>query len=55
LLLNVTGGGDLRAEISRAVTAAGGTVLGITQQEMSLEEAFLTLTDEKVKGLEAAR
>jgi ABC-2 type transport system ATP-binding protein len=51
LLLRVAGGRDARPAISRSVTAAGGLVLGLTRQEMSLEEAFLTLTDDKVKRL----
>ncbi len=55
LLLRLQPGRDARAEISRAVTAAGGTVLGINKLQMSLEEAFLTVTDEKVKSLAAAR
>ena len=51
LLVRVASGRDVRPEISRAVTGAGGLVLGITRQEMSLEEAFLTVTDDKVKRL----
>src|SRR5690349_5440534 len=55
LLLRVAPGRDMRVEISRAVTGAGGLVLGINRQEMSLEEAFLTVTDDKVKRLAATR
>ena len=51
LILRVSNGRDVRAEISRAVVAAGGLVLGINRLEMTLEEAFLTLTDEKVEHL----
>jgi ABC-2 type transport system ATP-binding protein len=54
-LLRVAPGRDMRPEISRAVTGAGGVVLSINRQEMSLEEAFLTVTDDKVKRLAASR
>lgn len=51
LLLHVTaaGGQDARADISRAVAAAGGVVLSVNRLEISLEEAFLTATEGKVK------
>lgn len=55
LLLTIAEGhGDVRADISRAVTAAGGIVLGVNRQEMSLEEAFMTVTNDKVKRLAQA-
>ncbi len=46
LLLTIGDGRDARAEISRAVIDAGGVVLGLSQLEISLEEAFLSVTDE---------
>jgi len=46
LVLSVASGEDARGEISRAVAAAGGVVLGLTRQEMSLEEAFLAVTED---------
>lgn len=51
LQLQLNTSDDLRAEISRLVTAAGGTVLGISRIQMSLEEAFMTVTNEKVGAL----
>lgn len=44
IVLSVSSKDDARAAISRAVAAAGGVVLGLTRQEMSLEEAFLAVT-----------
>jgi len=54
LHLQLNSSEDLRAEISRLVTAAGGTVLGITRIQMSLEEAFMTVTNEKMGNLQSA-
>lgn len=42
---------DMRPEISRIVTAAGGTVLSVSRKQMSLEEAFMTLTDNRLAAL----
>lgn len=53
LLLQLNTSRDVRAEISRLVTGAGGTVLGITRIQMTLEEAFMTVTDDRVKRLPA--
>ncbi|MGI8587402.1 MAG: ABC transporter ATP-binding protein [Chloroflexia bacterium] len=55
LVLHSSTSRDSRPEISRAVAAAGGLLLGITRLEMTLEEAFLTVTDDKVKRLVAAK
>lgn len=47
---------DHRAEVSRAVSAAKGSLLGLTTDEMSLEEAFMTITEQNIsllaKGVE---
>ncbi len=51
LLLQLKTSRDVRAEISRLVTAAGGTVLGITRIQMTLEEAFMSVTDDRVSRL----
>ncbi len=37
---------DIRPAVSRAAVYAGGAVLGITREETSLEDVFLTLTGE---------
>ncbi len=55
LVLHSSTSRDARPEISRAVAAAGGLLLSITRLEMTLEEAFLTVTDDKVKRLVAAK
>lgn len=39
---------DYRLDISRAVTQAGGMVMGLRRQEMSLEDAFITITEKHV-------
>ena len=54
LILTISNERDARADISRAVTGAGGIVLGLSRQEMSLEEAFLTVTDDRVRRLAAS-
>ncbi len=57
LILHVTatGGQDARADISRAVAAAGGVVLSVNRLEISLEEAFLTVTGDRGKRQAARR
>ncbi|RLE06787.1 hypothetical protein DRZ78_04085, partial [Candidatus Aerophobetes bacterium] len=42
---------DYRAEISKAVSQKGGIVLGIRVKEMSLEEAFITITQKNISLL----
>ena len=37
---------DIRESLSKAVTASGGTIVGLRSLELSLEEVFLKLTDE---------
>ncbi|HHY46829.1 MAG TPA: ABC transporter ATP-binding protein [Firmicutes bacterium] len=39
---------DYRLDVSRAVSEAGGTVMGLSRQEMSLEDAFITITEKHV-------
>ncbi|MDQ7820183.1 MAG: ABC transporter ATP-binding protein [Armatimonadota bacterium] len=46
--ITVAGGTDQRGAISQAVTAAGGVILGLRVVRPTLEEAFLTLTEEAV-------
>jgi ABC-2 type transport system ATP-binding protein len=47
--ITVAGGADQRGAISQAVTAAGGVILGLRVHQPTLEEAFLTLTEEAVE------
>lgn len=47
--ITVAGGADQRGIISQAVTAAGGVILGLRVHRPTLEEAFLTLTEEAVE------
>lgn len=42
---------DRRAEISRAIAAAGGIAIGLQSHEMSLEEAFVTITENNISLL----
>lgn len=49
LLVTVDSGADHRAEISQAVAAAGGIIVGMRAHEPTLEEAFLTLTESTVE------
>jgi len=42
---------DYRAEISKAVSQQGGIVLGIKIKEMSLEDAFITITQKNISLL----
>jgi ABC-type multidrug transport system ATPase subunit len=46
--LKVESEDHLREKISRTVTEAGGTVLSVSMRELSLEDAFLTLTTQNV-------
>ena len=43
--------GDGRAAISGIITASGATILGMRSEEMSLEEAFVTITNQNVTRL----
>lgn len=42
---------DLRSDIVRAITAAGSVVIEIRRHEMSLEEAFVTITEKNISLL----
>lgn len=42
---------DYRAQISEAISQQGGIVLGIKKKEMSLEEAFITITEKNISLL----
>lgn len=42
---------DYRAQISGAISQQGGVVLGIKKKEMSLEEAFITITEKNISLL----
>ena len=42
---------DIRARISRLITEAGGVILRMQGDEMSLEEAFVTITSQDVLAL----
>jgi len=50
LVVTVAPGADHRGEISLAVAAAGGVIVGMRAHEPTLEEAFLTLTEAAVEG-----
>ena len=42
---------DYRAELSSAITASGATIIGMETRKASLEETFMTFTDDNVIGL----
>ncbi len=51
---------DYRGQISETISHQGGVVLGIRKKEMSLEEAFITITEKNIsllaeKGKETAK
>ncbi len=48
MIVTVAVGADRRGEISQAVAAAGGVIVGMRVHEPTLEEAFLTLTEAAV-------
>jgi len=45
---------DHRAEVSSAITASGTTIIGMETRKASLEETFMTFTDDNVIGLSKA-
>ena len=51
LFIKTKPGMDYRAEVSRAVVEHGGVVLGIEVAEMTLEDAFITITDSNISLL----
>jgi ABC-2 type transport system ATP-binding protein len=46
--LKVESENRIREKISRTITEAGGTVLSVNMRELSLEDAFLTLTTQNI-------
>jgi ABC-type multidrug transport system ATPase subunit len=51
LTLRVKSDHDYRAQISETISRHGGIVLGIKVKEMSLEEAFITITEKNISLL----
>ena len=51
LTIKVKADKDYRAQISEAISQQGGVVLGIKKKEMSLEEAFITITERNISLL----
>lgn len=51
IVLKTRSDGDYRAAISRAIAAGGGVLLDMHRREMSLEEAFVTITEKNVSLL----
>jgi ABC-2 type transport system ATP-binding protein len=54
LAIHTSAGQDARPEIFGVVVAAGGTIVEMRTQEMSLEEAFVTITHQNVEQLAGA-
>ena len=54
LTIEVKGSRDVRSDIFQAVVATGGTILEMATEEMSLEEAFVTITHQNVAQLAGA-
>jgi len=48
---HLTGETDLRAELSRAVTAQGGIIVAMQPQEIGQAEAFFTITEQDIPRL----
>ncbi|WP_324668156.1 ABC transporter ATP-binding protein [Geochorda subterranea] len=51
LLIRTRTGVDLRPAISRAIAGSGGVVLSMQTRQMSLEEAFVTITENNISLL----
>lgn len=51
LTIKVKADKDYRAQISEAISQQRGVVLGIKKKEMSLEEAFMTITEKNISLL----
>jgi ABC-2 type transport system ATP-binding protein len=47
-------GQDVRPRLSQLITESGGVILRMESEEMSLEDAFVTLTDQNVSRLAGA-
>ncbi len=54
ITVHIVGQNDIRPEIFRTVVAQGGVLLEMTGEEMSLEEAFVTITHQNVEQLAGA-
>lgn len=54
LTLHLSGGRDARPDIFQAVVAAGGILVTMEIEEISLEEAFVTITNQNVQQLAGA-
>ncbi|MBE3598690.1 MAG: ABC transporter ATP-binding protein [Limnochordaceae bacterium] len=55
LSIRLRSGSDLRPLISRSIAGAGGVVLGMRTREMSLEDAFVTITEKNISLLAQER
>ena len=51
LSIKVEPGVEVRESVSRTITEAGGTVVSMNLKELSLEDAFLTLTNQNISLL----
>lgn len=51
LYINTDTQEDYRPQISRAIAAAGGTILSMQAKELSLEDAFVTITEKNLSLL----
>lgn len=51
LSLHLTSGRDARPDIFQAVVTTGGVLVAMEMEEMSLEEAFVTITNQNVEQL----
>ena len=51
LTLRLAADADYRPQVSAAITAAGGIILAMRRKEMSLEDAFVTITADHVAAL----
>ncbi|MCB0029679.1 MAG: DUF4162 domain-containing protein, partial [Anaerolineales bacterium] len=52
--VHVNGGKDIRPEIFKAIVAQNGTIIEMGLQQMSLEEAFVTITHQNVAQIAGA-
>lgn len=51
LLLKLDSATDFRPDVSAAISAYGGIIVGMRTREMSLEEAFITITEQNISLL----
>lgn len=54
LSINISGNNDVRAEIFQAVVKTGGILVEMSMVQMSLEKAFITITNQNVELLAGA-